>query len=128
MASNFALGKRAYGFCDICGFRYDLKRLRGLTVKLKPVNLLACPSCWTPDQPQLQVGMRPVVDPQALRNPRPDNSYKSSGRNVLRFPGEGSRVYAWGWNPVGFDTSEAPGLRNSLIAKSAVGTVQVVIS
>jgi hypothetical protein len=125
MGSNFAFGKKAFGFCDICGFRYDLKRLRALTVKLKPTNLLACPQCWTPDQPQLQVGMKKVVDPEALRNPRPDNSYRVSGRNVLRFPSEGSRIYAWGWNPVGFDTSEAPGLANSLIMQSAVGLVSV---
>lgn len=128
MASNFALGKKAFGFCDLCGFRYDLKQLKPLTVKLKPVNLLCCPQCWTPDQPQLQVGMRPVVDPQALRNPRPDNSFRTSGQNILRYPSEGSRVVAWGWNPVGFDTSEAPGLRNSMTATASVGSVAVDLS
>ena len=128
MAQPWAVGKRAFGFCDICGFRYDLKRLKELTIKLKPTNLLACPSCWTPDQPQLQVGMKKVIDPEALRRPRPDNSYRSSGRNVLGFPSEGSRIVAWGWNPVGFNTSEAPGLPNSLIAQASVGSVAVDLS
>ena len=127
MSQPWAVGKRAFGFCDICGFRYDLKRLRGLTVKLKPVNLLACPSCWVPDQPQLQVGMKKVVDPQALRNPRPDNSYRSAGRNTLGFPSEGSRIIFWGWNPVGFNNSYAPGLGNSLIAVASVGLVDVFV-
>ena len=110
MGTPWAIGKRAFGFCDLCGFRYPLKDLRGLIVKLKPVNLLACPACWTPDQPQLQVGMRKIVDPQALRNPRPDNSYRSSGLNALGYPSEGSRIIFWGWNPVNFNNSEAPGL------------------
>ena len=35
---------------------------------------MVCPSCWEPDQPQNQLGMYPVDDPQALRNPRTDNS------------------------------------------------------
>jgi hypothetical protein len=121
----WALGKRAFGFCDLCGFRYDLKRLKALTVKLKLTNLLACPQCWTPDQPQLQVGMRKIIDPEALRNPRPDNSYRSSGRNVLRYPSEGSRILFWGWNPVGFDNSTSPGLDNSLIGVASVGEVEV---
>jgi len=123
----FAVGKRAFGFCDICSFRYPLKELRALTVKLKITNLLACPSCWTPDQPQLQVGMRKIVDPQALRNPRPDNTYRAAGRNTLGYPSEGSRIIFWGWNPVGFDNSLAPGLQNSLVAAGAVGTVSVLI-
>lgn len=128
MSQPWAVGKHAYGFCDLCGFRYDLKRLKGLTIKLKPVNLLACPSCWTPDQPQLQVGMKKVVDPEALRNPRPDNSYRSAGRNVLGFPSEGSRIIYWGWNPVGFDNSLAPGLGNSLIAQASVGQVTLELN
>jgi hypothetical protein len=124
----WALGKRAFGFCDICGFRYDLKRLRALTVKLKITNLLACPSCWTPDQPQLQVGMRKVVDPQALRHPRPDNSYRAAGRNTNGYPSEGSRQIYWGWNPVGFNSSEAPGLNNTLVGVGSVGNVTISIS
>lgn len=72
MGNRFASGKRAISECDVCGFRYKLKELRQLVIKTKNVNILACPECWNPDQPQLQLGMYPVDDPQALRNPRPD--------------------------------------------------------
>ena len=72
MGNRFASGKIAISECDICGFRYKLKELKQLVIKTKNVNILACPECWNPDQPQLQLGMYPVDDPQALRNPRPD--------------------------------------------------------
>jgi len=82
MGNQFAAGKKAFGFCDICSFRFPLGKLKELTIKTKRVNIKACPQCWTPDQPQLQLGMFPVYDPQALRNPRPDLSYPES-REVL---------------------------------------------
>jgi len=72
MGNRFASGRIAISECDICGFRYKLKELSQLVIKTKNVNILACPECWNPDQPQLQLGMYPVDDPQALRNPRPD--------------------------------------------------------
>lgn len=72
MGNRFASGKRSISECDVCGFRYKLKELRQLVIKTKNVNILACPECWNPDQPQLQLGMYPVDDPQAVRNPRPD--------------------------------------------------------
>jgi hypothetical protein len=72
MGNRFASGKIAISECDVCGFRYKLKELKQLVIKTKNVNILACPECWNPDQPQLQLGMYPVDDPQALRNPRPD--------------------------------------------------------
>lgn len=78
MSDAFASGRNAYGFCDLCSFRYPLKDLKKLVVKLKETSTRACPACWTPDHPQLQVGMYPVHDPQALRDPRPDNSLAAS--------------------------------------------------
>jgi hypothetical protein len=96
-------------------------------VKQKMVDLRACPQCWTPDQPQLQVGMRPVIDPQALRDPRPDTTYFVSGPNAAGNMSEGSRQIYWGWNPVGFDNSEAsPSLGNTLVGVGQIGTVTVV--
>jgi hypothetical protein len=63
--------------------------------------------------------MYPVNDPQALQNPRPDNSYWQAGytglqlntvnptdptsKNNYGVPSDGSRVVAWGWAPVGFN-------------------------
>ena len=72
MGNRFASGRSAIAECDVCGFRYKLRELKALIIKTKNVNVLACPECWNPDQPQLQLGMYPIDDPQALRNPRPD--------------------------------------------------------
>ena len=69
MANRFATGKKAFGFCDFCGFRYPLGKLKPVIIKGKVINLLACPTDWSPDQPQLWVGTYPVDDPQAQRNP-----------------------------------------------------------
>jgi hypothetical protein len=117
----------------VCGFQYKLSELRRLVVKTKVVNILACPSCWTPDQPQLQLGMYPVDDPQALRNPRPDTTYRQSGSGSLQLtpsdpstPGEGSRVIQWGWGPVGFnDPLGLSGLPDTLVMRGELGSVSV---
>jgi len=74
MSENFASGKRALAICDVCGQTFYLKELKNLTVKLKITATKACPACWTPDQPQWQTGILRGVDPQALRDPRPDQS------------------------------------------------------
>jgi len=124
--NRFASGKRAIAECDRCGQRYKLKELKQLVIKTKNVNILVCHTCWEPDQPQLQLGMYPVDDPQALRNPRPDVSYLQSGLNTDGFPSEGSRVIQWGWNPVGLnDPLGLSGLPNTLLGQGQVGTVTV---
>jgi len=128
MSNRFANGAKAFGFCDLCSFRYDLKKLKNLTVKTKQTAIKACPQCWTPDQPQLLLGTFPVSDPQALRDPRPDtNTWYSSGLTATGSFGEGSRVIQWNWNPVGgsrgFDASLTP---NDLAPQGLVGTVTVV--
>jgi hypothetical protein len=126
MPTQFASGKKAIAECDRCGFRYQLKKLRKLTIKTKTTNILVCPTCWEPDQPQLQLGMYPVNDPQALRNPRPDNSYFQSGLNALGNVSEGSRQIQWGWNPVGLNNPLGfPDLPNTLLGTSGIGTVSV---
>lgn len=120
MPNQFASGKFAIAECDVCGFRYKLKELKPLVIKTKNTNILACPTCWVPDQPQLQLGMFPVNDPQAVRNPRPDTSYYEPGNNGAG----GSRMIFWGWNPVG--GSRDDGLTpNPLVAQGQVGTVTV---
>jgi hypothetical protein len=141
MANRFANGAKSFGFCDVCSFRFDLKKLKNLVVKTKQTQTKACPQCWTPDQPQLQLGMYPISDPQAIRDPRPDtNTWYQSGTNGLQtsptsgtgpdqegYPGGGSRVIEWGWNPVGgarsFDIGLTP---NALAPVGYVGTVVVV--
>lgn len=129
MANRFANGKRAISECDRCGFRFKLKLLKKEVVKTKQISLLVCPTCWTPDQPQLQLGMYPVSDPQGLREPRPDRSYASSGILANGSYGEGSRVFQWGWNPVGGSSSfDAVLTPNNLVATGFVGTVAIAIS
>jgi len=127
MPSKFASGKWAIAQCDRCSFRYKLKELKRLVIKTKNVNILVCPTCWEPDQPQLQLGMYPVNDPQAIRNPRPDVSYTLSGALIDGYPGGGSRVFQWGWNPVGgarsFDSGLTP---NNLVLQVELGKVTVV--
>jgi hypothetical protein len=140
MPNQFASGRWAISQCDRCGFRYKLKQLKQLVIKTKNVNILVCPTCWEPDQPQLQLGMFPVNDPQAIRNPRPDsNSYYQSGYNGMQtnntvgpsplytgVPMEGSRVIEWGFNPVGgarsYDTGMTP---NHLIGQALLNSVTV---
>ena len=97
MPSKYSSGKFAIAQCDRCGWRFKLSQLKRLVIKTKNVNILVCQECWEQDQPQLQLGMYPVSDPQAVRDPRPDLGYYESG------PGGdgGSRITQWGFNPVG---------------------------
>jgi hypothetical protein len=139
MPNKYSSGKFAIAECDRCGQRYKLKELRKLVVKQQMKNIKVCPECWEPDQPQLSLGMYPVDDPQAVREPRPDVSYLASGSSGLQingtnnsspdgvgFPEGGSRVFQWGWSPVGgasgFDTVLT---LNYLIAIGQTGTVTV---
>ena len=127
MSNRFASGKNSIAQCDRCGQRYKLTQLRKEVKKTKTYNLLVCPECWDPDQPQLQLGMFPVDDPQAVREPRTDsNSYYQSGWNVDNVPSGGSRMFQWGWNPIGgasfFDTALTP---NNLVSIGILGTVTV---
>ena len=79
MSQRYASGQRALAICDVCGFEYRLRELKELIVKGRKTNLLACPECWNPDQPQNKLGQFVVEDPQAIRNPRPDfNEYAES--------------------------------------------------
>lgn len=78
MPSPYALGKRSYGFCDICGFRYLLAELTSQSVAGRKRSDRVCPKCWSPDHPQNWQGRYPIQDPQALRDPRPDNGQEAS--------------------------------------------------
>ena len=127
MSNRFANGAKAFGFCDLCGFRFQLKRLKNLTIKTKQTQIKACPQCWTPDQPQLQLGMYPVADPQAIRDPRPDtNTWYRAGLTATGTYSGGSRVFEWGWAPVGGASQNDAGLTpNALVAQCQVGNVSV---
>jgi hypothetical protein len=139
MANRFASGKYSIAQCDRCNFRFKLKELKTEIIKTKNYQILVCPQCWDPDHPQLQLGMYPVDDPQGVRNPRPDITYRLGGNSGLQIsnisgtdPDEdgtatgGSRIFQWGWNPVGgssfFTANETP---NNLVITVNLGTVTV---
>jgi hypothetical protein len=139
MPSNYASGKHSIAECDRCGQRFKLSQLRKLTIKTRMVSIKVCDECWEQDQPQLQLGMYPVNDPQAVREPRPDISYYASGTSGLQiqngdnntldeggYPEGGSRVFEWGWYPVGgssgFDRALTP---NALVATGTVNSVTI---
>jgi hypothetical protein len=129
MASKYASGKNSIAECDRCGQRYKLSELKKEIIKTKLFQIKVCPTCWDPDQPQLSLGLYPVNDPQAVREPRPDVSYVTSGTNIDGYPSMGSRDIQWGWNPVGgsrnFDAALTP---NYLALDTQIGTVTVTVS
>jgi hypothetical protein len=66
--ARYAAGTRAWGISDRSGFRYRLREM-----KKEWNGLLVGPDEYEPKHPQLEA---PNVgaDPQALRDPRPDES------------------------------------------------------
>jgi len=64
--SRYAVGKRALGISDRSGFAYLLRRM-----KKEWTGALVGYDEWEQKQPQLDPRHK-VVDPQALKNPRPD--------------------------------------------------------
>ena len=126
MGNRFAAGKKAIAMCDRCGQQFKLKTLKEEVIKTKRYNLLVCDECWDPDHPQLQLGMYPVDDPQALRNPRRDTTYYQAGLNAVGNPTDGSRMIQWGWNPVGGANADDAGLTpNYLVLTVQIGTVTI---
>lgn len=115
MANRFTAGNKAISECDRCGIRVKLKDLKKLVIKTKQVAIKVCNECWEEDHPQLQLGMYPVADPQAVRDPRPDFAGYVQSRDIQ-----------WGWAPVGGARSNDNGLTpNDLVAVGYVGTVAV---
>jgi len=139
MANTYASGKHSIAECDRCGQRYKLKELKKEIVKTRIFNLKVCPECWDPDQPQLSLGMYPVNDPQAIREPRPDTSYITSGTSGLQITGtnstdinslgyqeDGSRIFQWGWGPIGGSRAADAGLTpNYLVLNLQLGNVTI---
>jgi hypothetical protein len=126
MSNRFASGKFAIAECDRCAQRYMLKQLKTQTVKTKPYKVKVCPECWDPDQPQLQLGMYPVNDPQAVEGPRPDVSYQVSGIDIDGNSSGGSRIIQWGWAPVGGSRANDAALTpNNLVLGITLGSVVV---
>ena len=118
MSNAFASKKNAIADCDVCGFQFKLTKLKSLVVRTTKTEILACPECWNEDQPQLRVGEFPVHDPQALRDPRPDQSLGESGDTS-------SRGIQWGWSPVGGGNDPYGLTPNILLINGSIGQVTV---
>lgn len=84
----FASGKRAFGFCDRCGFRYDYHELKSEVVNRRRTGRRVCPPCCDIDHEQLQISKLNLNEKIALRHPRVDTAQDES-RSL------------WSWNPVG---------------------------
>ena len=67
-----ASGSKAYGICDITGFRYKLRDM-----KMTWDGLMVGPDQWSPKHPQLDRKAYPA-DSQSLKNARPDTSDDNS--------------------------------------------------
>jgi len=104
---SFASGKNAYGISDRSGRRYRLREMR-----LEWTGSLVGPDEFEPKHPQL-FPPKAFPDPQALRNPRPEQNLDSE------------RAIQTGYNPVGFKEIEGVTPPNNLVAVGAVGTVVV---
>jgi len=127
--ADYATGRKAIAECDRCGMRFRLKKLKTEIIKTKKYNLKVCPECWDPDHPQLLLGMQPIVEAIALREPRVDTTYITAGVNVNGNPTGGSRNIQWGWSPGGGSSSfDAVLTQNYLVSIAIVGTVTVTVT
>jgi len=105
--SKYATGKSAYGISDRSGFRYRLRDMR------KEWNgLLVGKDEWERKEPQLNP-LRATPDPQALRNPRPEQNLPEQ------------RTIQYGFNPVGFFSIPNITPPNNLAPVGEIGTVTI---
>ena len=108
--SRFAAGRNAFGISDRSGFRYRLKNMR------KEWNgLLVGKDEYEPKHPQLEP-IRVLADPQALKDPRPEQNLTEQ------------RDIQYGFNPVGFRDIDGITPPNNLVATGFVGTTTVEIT
>ena len=85
MATRFASYKRAFGFCDRCGQRCDLKVMTYTYILGQRQNIKVCRECRDYRNGDNEAywwgilgGQKVANDPQALRNPRPDTNRNDS--------------------------------------------------
>jgi len=104
--AQYSRGKHAFGFCDRTGFRYPLNKLVDEYVNGTKTGRRVGYDVADGDHPQNFLGRLHIVDPQSLKDPRPEPTLDASRA-------------LFGWNPVG----------NSLVLMTAsVGTVTVTTS
>ena len=74
----YAVGKKALGDCDRCGFTYKLNDLKYEVQDSIRNGLWVCSECFDVDHPQYKLGEVDTADNQALFNPRVDRGRKES--------------------------------------------------
>ena len=84
----YARASKAFGYCDLTGFRYPLKDLVYEVKNGRRTGFRVGKDVNDPDHPQVFLGRLKVNDPQSLFDPRPDTSMEESRR-------------LFGWKPVG---------------------------
>ena len=104
---GFASDKNAYGISDRSGFRYRLRDMRR-----EWNGFLVGKDEYEPKHPQL-FPPRDVVDPEALRNPRPETNLSEQ------------RSFQYGFNPVGFSDPLNLFDSNNLVASGGIGGVTI---
>ena len=104
---TFASGKKAWGISDRSGFRYRLKDM-----KKEWTGALVGPDEFETKQPQLR-SPKVTPDPQALRNPRPEQNLAEQ-RNIQ-----------YGFNPVGFNSILGLTPPSNLESVGGIGTITV---
>jgi hypothetical protein len=102
---TYARGNKALGVCDRTGFAYKLSELVYETKNGTRTGLRVGRDVADGDHPQNFLGRLRIVDPQALREPRPDvNRLESVG--------------LFGWKPVGHPETRITG---------TIGIVTVIV-
>jgi hypothetical protein len=102
--SQYAKGSKALGICDKTGFQYPLSELVYEYDNGRRTGFRVGRDVADADHPQNFLGRLKIVDPRALRDPRP-------GASPAQING------LFGWKPVGHPLLHLTG---------AVGTVTVV--
>ena len=103
----YASGKNAFGISDRSGRRYRLHEM-----KTEWTGAKVGPDEFDPKHPQL-FPPKAYPDPQALRDPRPEQDLTEQ------------RSIQYGFDPVGFRDIEGITPPNNLTATGSVGTVTV---
>tara|TARA_R100001443_G_scaffold47021_2_gene59728 strand:- start:345 stop:668 length:324 start_codon:yes stop_codon:yes gene_type:complete len=103
----YASGKNAFGISDRSGRRYRLREM-----KTEWTGAKVGPDEFDPKHPQL-FPPKAYPDPQALRDPRPEQDLTEQ------------RSIQYGFDPVGFRDIEGITPPNNLTATGSVGTVTV---
>jgi hypothetical protein len=84
--ANFTSGKFAKAICDRCG-----DKMKYLELKLEWTGLMVCEECFDPKDP-LEFPTNFPIDPESLRNPRPDNDVEAGAGTIRVAPRIGSVI------------------------------------